>query len=286
MPTITDNLRTWASHDWGQHGDEWSAPWGGARMQWAGTIFPRIQAFVPVDNILEIAPGHGRFTQFLLEHCRYLVGVDLAEACVEACRTRFTHHTDARFFVNDGHSLPMVADTAVDFAFSFDSLVHADTEAMHGYVHELSRILRQDGVAFLHHSNLGAYSEQLDLSAPQHNPHWRDTTFSADRMLEYCREAGLLCVAQELVEWGDVNGRLSDCLSVLTRPGSRFARDLCRRENRRFNEEAPRLASLAELFAIGRAARPSINQVVPSRPRWAWIKQHLRGGLPARHHQP
>ena len=51
----------------------------------------------------------------------------------------------------------MVADRSVDFAFSFDSLVHADAEVLDAYAAELARTLAPDGVAFIHHSNLGAY---------------------------------------------------------------------------------------------------------------------------------
>jgi len=38
---------------------------------------------------LEIAPGHGRWTQFLQRLCQSLVAVDISEKCVEHCKTRF-----------------------------------------------------------------------------------------------------------------------------------------------------------------------------------------------------
>jgi len=66
MPSIEENRGAWSKHDWQDGGDEWSAGWGSARMQWWGTVFPRIHAFVPTRTIIEIAPGYGRFTRFLL----------------------------------------------------------------------------------------------------------------------------------------------------------------------------------------------------------------------------
>src|SRR5450756_847707 len=124
MPSIEKNLAEWnEDYSWEDAGDEWSQPWGNSNAQWFGSIYPRIQGFLPAPTILEIAPGFGRWTEFLLQSCDQLIGGDVAPKCVEACTERFADHPGASFFTNDGHSLPMVADSSVDFAFSFDSLV-------------------------------------------------------------------------------------------------------------------------------------------------------------------
>jgi SAM-dependent methyltransferase len=208
---------------------------------------PRIHAFLPAHTVLEIAPGYGRFTRFLLPHCRRFIGVDVSDPCVQACRRRFADVRGARFFVNDGASLAVVPDRSVDFVFSFDSLVHADVAALRGYTRELARVLTGHGVAFLHHSNLGAYTGRPELAGADSNPHWRDTTTSAEGVVEYCCAAGLVCIVQELVAWG--MPLLSDCFSVVTRPASRFARPPRRRETWRFGEEVAHLGVLAGLYA-------------------------------------
>ena len=64
------------------------------------------------------------------------------------------------YHVNDGKSLAMVPDESVNFAFSFDSLVHADLDVLRAYLVELRNKLSPDGVAFLHHSNIGAYARR------------------------------------------------------------------------------------------------------------------------------
>jgi hypothetical protein len=64
-----------------------------------------------------------------------------------------------------GKSLSAVADGSIDFAFSFDSLVHFEVDAMESYLRELACKLSADGVAFLDHSNLGEYPA-ADLSDP------------------------------------------------------------------------------------------------------------------------
>ena len=71
MPTLPQNLHTWAkANTWETRGDEWSETWGGPLTQWQEAILPRISAYLPVRHILEIAPGYGRWTQFLAAHVR------------------------------------------------------------------------------------------------------------------------------------------------------------------------------------------------------------------------
>jgi SAM-dependent methyltransferase len=158
VPSVDDNRVHWDSDvGWPHSGDAWSNLWGSPRAQWHGSILPRIYPFLPAPTILEIAMGMGRWTDFLLPSCERLIGVDLAEKCVEACRARFSSDPKAEFHRNDGRSIDMVEDQSVDFAFTFDSLVHADDTTLNSYVEELGRTLKADGVAFVHHSNLGSY---------------------------------------------------------------------------------------------------------------------------------
>lgn len=80
MPTLDENRQMWGkTYAWSQAGDEWSEFWGSPQAQWEGCIFPRIFPFLR-GRVLEIAPGHGRWTQFLQAHCASLIGVDLASS--------------------------------------------------------------------------------------------------------------------------------------------------------------------------------------------------------------
>jgi ubiquinone/menaquinone biosynthesis C-methylase UbiE len=140
MPTLEENLSLFGEvYNWPQAGDEWSIPWGNARMQWYCSILPLIGAFVPTDTILEIAPGHGRWTAFLKDLCKRLIIVDLSESCIERCRQRFADCSHISYFVNDGKSLEMVPDSSVDFIFSFDSLVHVEDTVLRAYVAEFAK---------------------------------------------------------------------------------------------------------------------------------------------------
>lgn len=246
VPTVEENLKLWnQDYDWRLAGEPWSKTWGNAAAEWYGCIYPRIRRFLPTSTILEIAPGFGRWTEFLLDHCDTLIGIDLSPKCVDGCRQRFADRPGASFETNDGHSLPMVADSSVDFAFSFDSLVHVEAETLKGYLTELRRVLRPDGVAFLHHSNLGAYQRSNHALAPLQGSFkriehtrlraglvrlgvdrvlpWRAPSVSAASFADLSEKAGMRCIGQELVNWSG-GLLLLDSISVLTRPGSRWDR--------------------------------------------------------------
>src|ERR1700694_3836696 len=127
MPDIDWNRTFWSDYGWPADGEEWSSEWGDAKTQWWATIMPRIARCVPAGRIVEIAPGRGRWTRFLLNCCQSYGGYDVSAACVNYCRTQFKEMTSkarAEFFETDGRSLACERANSVDFVFSFDSLVH------------------------------------------------------------------------------------------------------------------------------------------------------------------
>jgi 2-polyprenyl-3-methyl-5-hydroxy-6-metoxy-1,4-benzoquinol methylase len=259
MGSLQDNWSVWTEGwDWSQHGDEWSRWWGGTEALWYAALLPRIHAFVPTGTILEIAPGHGRWSQYLRTLCERLVLVDLAENCIDACRKRFSNATNIDYHVNDGRSLAMVADESVDLAFSFDSLVHADLEVLEAYISQLAHKLAFEGVAFIHHSNAGAYRSAsrlarrvpdrwagelmrrgvlIDLKA------WRSPSVTANEVDAICDRSGLSCVGQERISW-ESGYYLIDAISIITRKGSRWDRPRASFTTRSFHAEARRTAQL------------------------------------------
>ncbi|NLU39531.1 MAG: class I SAM-dependent methyltransferase [Bacteroidales bacterium] len=127
MPTYDWNIKTWGeTYNWRQEGEEWSSAWGNSETQWFGTLLPRLHRFLPCENVLEIAPGFGRWTKFLLPLTigRY-VGVDISESCIVHCNEKYKSDNSS-FFQNDGFSLKQVWGQKYDLIFSFDSLVHAE----------------------------------------------------------------------------------------------------------------------------------------------------------------
>ncbi len=248
MPSIEDNLKTWNQYyDWPEGGHEWSSFWGGTDVLWGGSLSPRIRSFLPTSSLLEIAPGFGRITSYLVERCEKYIGVDLAEKCVTECRSKFSAFEHAAFFVTDGYSLNDVPDKSVDFAFSFDSLVHVEADVMQAYARELARTLKPGGRAFLHHSNVGAFLDSSTGEITISNDHWRGTTMSAQLMREFAASSGIHCAVQEIINWGGTD--LSDCFSLLVAQSPSDADETLVVENPRFMDQAVALGQAAEVFA-------------------------------------
>lgn len=256
MPTVNENAQKWTEWDWSDSGEEWSRWWGDTPSMWYGALLPRIHSMLPAGTILEIAPGFGRWTQFLKDCGEQLVIVDMTDRCIAACRERFRACSNITYHVNDGLSLAMVPDGSVDFVFSFDSLVHAEPRVIEAYVHQLAVKLSPDGVGLLHHSNAASLKSLAALSrrVPDHLfeafvrhgiavnlTAWRDNAMSAAIFRQQCEAAGLACVAQELVSW-EHGGYLIDCLSVIAARGSRWDRPTRIVRNPMFVAEARRMA--------------------------------------------
>jgi ubiquinone/menaquinone biosynthesis C-methylase UbiE len=275
MASLEENLRVWnEAYDWPCAGDEWSADFGGTEALWFFVLYPRLHRFLPATRILEIAPGFGRWTQFLKTQCESMIAVDISEKCVAYCEARYASDRNLKFQVNDGTSLAAVPDNSIDFVFSFDSLVHAEANVIHAYLSELARKLTPEGVGFIHHSNIGAYprrlklihnyfrlpcafrrkvlsEEQLSALLSINFRAARANSMTAALFREYCQDAGLECLSQETFNWGRGKS-LIDAISVFARPGSRWERnassDLSSMRNGNFVEIARLTSRLAKLY--------------------------------------
>jgi len=206
---------------------------------------------------LEIAPGFGRWTRFLMPLCQQYTGIDISEECVAACRARFP--SKGTFVVNDGYSLAAIPDEQFDLVFSFDSLVHVEMDVMQSYLPQIISKLNQGGVALLHHSNLGMLGGKPDDNG------LRGATVSAESVRACVREVGHV-LRQEIIKWGPTEHL--DCLTLFTRSGA-YASETSIHLNVRFMEEAETIrSSIApwEFEPIGRGATLTFCDSTPEEP--------------------
>jgi SAM-dependent methyltransferase len=209
MPNLDWNRRMWTEDStWTTAGEEWSGDWGDSEAQWFGSLYPRLHRLLPAETILEIAPGFGRWTRFLLPQCGHYIGMDLSASCVDACRNRFAGYPHARFIQNDGLSLPDVSEGSIDLVFSYDSLVHCEIEVLQQYIPQIIEKLAAGGLAFIHHSNLLAITGDPKASSAHH----RAGSVSAQRVAALVAESSGKVLLQESLSWGTET--MDDCITV------------------------------------------------------------------------
>lgn len=158
MPRIDENVMMWGSnHTWSEHGDEWSDQarhCGQPYPQWkaalAGTfLLPNVRG----KRVLEIGPGHGRWTELYVDEASEAILVDVTPACVEYCKVKFKNYPKVRYFLNDGDDLSLVSDGTIDFIWSYDVFVHIETAEINAYLREFARVLKPGAKAIIHHAD-------------------------------------------------------------------------------------------------------------------------------------
>jgi glycosyltransferase involved in cell wall biosynthesis/ubiquinone/menaquinone biosynthesis C-methylase UbiE len=137
--------------EWKRDGEEWSDIFGGTEKTWNEKIYPKIKDYLK-GEVLEIAPGHGRITEYLLKYTINLSIVDLNETCIDKCKERFTDKI-RKYSVNNGKNLNDFKNDSFDFVISWDSFVHMDRNVIQSYLNEIYRVLKPDGVGYIHHSS-------------------------------------------------------------------------------------------------------------------------------------
>ena len=242
MGTIAGNLFLWSNYHWERNGNEWSDPWGGSQNLWRYVILPRISKFIPAHNILEIAPGYGRWTEYLLPYCSgEYWGVDLTPKCIDVCKKEFVK-SSYHWVVNDGKDLSFIPDNSLDFVFSFDSLVHVEIDVIDAYLKQLGRKMKVGSFGFIHHSNsksIGGQKCKIEDEAG------RSLSVGYEAVKILCEEANLICCSQEQLTWQ--TNRLIDCFTLFTKGGVKVEyRNIT---NPDFYSQSALIAKVASLYS-------------------------------------
>jgi SAM-dependent methyltransferase len=152
----------------GHYGDHWGDPSLSApRLLWrrlrhgerpAGNLRKVVRSYVrphvtPDATVLEIGPGGGRFTQFLVS-AREVVLVDLNPEFFPYLEERFRDQAaKLRFYQTSGFEIEGVEAGTVDFVLSFGTFVHIPPEGIEEYLGEIRRVLRPRGIATLQYAD-------------------------------------------------------------------------------------------------------------------------------------
>ena len=113
-----------------------------------------LRPYVTQDSVvLEIGPGGGRWTQYLLP-ARKVVVVELNPQFFDYLRERFgADAAKLSFYETSGYELAGIDSDSIDFVFSFGTFVHLPPEGIDEYLGEIRRVLRPGAVSSIQYAD-------------------------------------------------------------------------------------------------------------------------------------
>lgn len=107
----------------------------------------------PDSVVLEIGPGGGRWTQYMLGAARIFL-VELTPEFFPCLEERFPEHKDKFvFYRTSGYEMNGIAPGSVDFVFTFGTFVHIDPEGINRYLAEIKNVMKPGGTAVIQYSD-------------------------------------------------------------------------------------------------------------------------------------
>jgi len=219
---VAANRDRWdEDHTWAKDGDEWS---GQAKLcgvpyeDWKASLVAHlIKPYVSsVSEIIEVAPGHGRWSEYLISVGSFVTLVDIAPGCLKHCMGRFGTAANVDYFLTDGTRLPHHATGRIDFIWSYDSFVHMTAGVIGAYMSEFARVLRPGAKAIIHHANV----PNLAAHSQQQAEGWRSAVDNS-MIRSFALNAGLT-VAAQFSFWDEDRKigvpRFGDSISILSAP--------------------------------------------------------------------
>jgi ubiquinone/menaquinone biosynthesis C-methylase UbiE len=174
------------------------------------TIFYRLFQSLDLTNALELACGHARHAEQIINRIGTLTLMDVHVENIEASKKRLGECANLRFIVNNGYDFQPVKSDSITAIYCYDAMVHFQPDVVESYVRDSARVLQKGGKALYHHSNYNAPGSQ-HAKNPDVRNHMTEDLFKS-----YAASAGLNVVESVPIRWG-LHENL-DRVSLLSKP--------------------------------------------------------------------
>ena len=134
----------------------------------------------PGQNAVEIGPGGGRWTRYLLGF-KTLYAVDYYEELLAELRRNFGRRRNLVFIKNAGTDFPGIPAHSIDYLFSFGTFVHLEFDTIEAYLRNIKSIMKPGANIVIQYSDMTKIMAQMAPSFSQNTP---------TRMREAVRAAG------------------------------------------------------------------------------------------------
>jgi SAM-dependent methyltransferase len=168
------------------YGLEWGDPDNVPPLRFVRDTY--LRPYVNPDHIaLEIGPGGGRWTRYLLNFKTVYVVDYHAELLAELRRT--FRHPNIVPVRNNGTDFPGIPAQSVDFLFSFGVFVHFDAPIIESYLCNMKQLLRPHANVVIHYSDKTKRMAQQNRGFSDNDP---------ERMRRMVRHAGYTILEEDL----------------------------------------------------------------------------------------
>ena len=150
--SISQNKLTWDKWNWNNKGEEWTIS-----SEWKDKFVSKIiyEHIKPGSVILEVGPGAGRWTTYLMNLAERLYLVDISQKCIEICKKKFQSENFIEFLLLKEICLDKLKNSSLDCIFSYDVFVHIDYKDIEKYFSEFKEKISKDGKIIIHYSRVG-----------------------------------------------------------------------------------------------------------------------------------
>ncbi len=135
---------------------------------------------------LEIGPGGGRWTQYLLKFDRLYL-VDYHQELLNELKSNF-NQSNFIWIKNNGTDFPNIPKNSIDFLFSFGVFVHLDLELIEEYLNNIFLIAKSN-------SNLVIQYSDKDKILGQKNPGFSDN--NPEKMIRMIKKVGFKILEED-----------------------------------------------------------------------------------------
>jgi SAM-dependent methyltransferase len=105
----------------------------------------------PNTTVVEIGPGGGRWTRYML-HARHIYAVDYHQELLNELSSNF-RRSNITTIKNRGDDFPGIPPQTIDFVFSFGTFVHLDLEIIDRYLESMKSLLKPESNVVIQYSD-------------------------------------------------------------------------------------------------------------------------------------
>ena len=173
MPSLDDKihiqmLNAVPAKDGALYGMHWGDP--DSHSQLRVVVERYIKPYVdPAKTCVEIGPGGGRWTRYLLGF-KQIYAVDYFQELLDEFNKNFSTYSNITTVKNNGTDFPNIPDNSVDFLFSFGVFVHLDLEIIDSYLSNMRRLFHKDSLAFIQYSDKNKKEAQENKGFSMNTP--------------------------------------------------------------------------------------------------------------------